>query len=316
MKILSMSGFVPEEICDTVRFSGYTGERNITHFCGYANDFISQVMLDDSIDGAIFPRSCDSTRIIPSYLKGSSKFQYQLKVPARSDDYAIEYFAMQLKQLRVAIEEYYHEELGDISNRIEMVNCRNEIIGSYYEKLDRISYKDYIDAIHEELSVALHESKHDELNRIEVTNPTYKHRVYLIGSFLANTDIIRKIEGCGLKIVGDNLPESGRIQNSIVESFDEDVYAAISRKVLSRRLSPTQNNFSKIISFDVNEMCKLHAEGVIFVSQKYCEPYDYLYSVYKKKLDELHIPVLHLSLSNSEDLSKAKLMIEAFADTL
>ena len=33
MNILALSGFVPEQICDTVRFTRYTGDRNITHYC-------------------------------------------------------------------------------------------------------------------------------------------------------------------------------------------------------------------------------------------------------------------------------------------
>lgn len=31
MKLLSMSGFVPEQICDIIRFTKYKGERSITH---------------------------------------------------------------------------------------------------------------------------------------------------------------------------------------------------------------------------------------------------------------------------------------------
>ena len=79
MKILSLSGFVPEQICDTVRFTQYEGERTISHYCGYASDFISQVMNDASIDGAVFPKSCDSTRVISSYLAECGKFLYQFR---------------------------------------------------------------------------------------------------------------------------------------------------------------------------------------------------------------------------------------------
>ena len=81
MKILSMSGLIPEHICDTVRFTQYTGDRNISHYCGYASDFISQVIQDDTIDGAVFPKSCDSTRILLSYLSDTEKFIHQINVP-------------------------------------------------------------------------------------------------------------------------------------------------------------------------------------------------------------------------------------------
>ena len=62
---------------EEIRFTGYTGERNIAHYCGYAADYISQVMNDRDIDGAVFPKTCDSTRTLTSYLSGSGKFCFQ-----------------------------------------------------------------------------------------------------------------------------------------------------------------------------------------------------------------------------------------------
>ena len=57
-------------------------------------------------------------------------------------------------------------------------------------------------------------------------------------------------------------------------------------------------------------------KGVIFVTQKYCEPYDYLYSVYKKMLDVNNIPSLKISLTNSRDEKNAGLLLETFADMI
>lgn len=56
--------------------------------------------------------------------------------------------------------------------------------------------------------------------------------------------------------------------------------------------------------------------GVIFVTQKFCEPYDYLYYVYKKQLDKLQIPMLHLVLSSSTDAKVFEASLEAFSDIL
>ena len=49
MRILALSGFIPEQICDVVRFTGYEGEYNIAQYCGYAADYISQVINDDNL---------------------------------------------------------------------------------------------------------------------------------------------------------------------------------------------------------------------------------------------------------------------------
>lgn len=316
MKILSLSEFIPAEICDTVRFNSYTGKRNISHYCGYASDYISQVLEDKTIDGAIYPRSCDSTRIISSYLSSADKFRYQLVVPVRSDEYAVDYFAEQLRDLRNAVENHYSVELGSVETRTNLLNERKHILATQYDRLEEISYKGYIDVIHNDLKRDLVGNSFTELKNIDVKKNKFSHRVYLVGSYLSNTNIAEIIESNGLGIVGDNLPESGRVKGNIVENTTADIFRAISSNILSRRMSPTQNNFEKILSTDIEEIKKLQIEAVIFISQKYCEPYDYLYSVYKKRLDELHIPSLHLSLLNSEDESRVALQVEAFADMI
>ena len=100
MKILAMSDLVPEQICDIVRFTKYSGDLRISHYCGYAADFISMVLNEKDIDGAVYPKSCDSSRIIGSYLEDSKKFNYQICIPVCRKNIAITYFAEVLKDYK------------------------------------------------------------------------------------------------------------------------------------------------------------------------------------------------------------------------
>lgn len=312
MKLLSMSGFIPEQICDTVRFSGYAGERNISHFCGYANDFISQVINDDTIDGAIFPKSCDSTRVINSYIQDANKFSFQINVPARNDELSVVFFAKQIEKLKNSIEQYFDISIDNIPERIERINNRNEKIGNYYNEIENYSYADYLRKIH----IMMQNPLMDEYDfSIKKTNNNGK-RVFLVGPFLSNTNIAEKIENNGYCVVGDNLPESGRLADSVIEEIGEDIYLAIAKNILSRKLSPTQNNFRYLINEDLDCIKAKSAEAVIFITQQYCEPYDYLYSVYKKELVAKGIPSLKLTLNDSQDDRKVDLMLEAFRATI
>lgn len=313
MKILSMSGFVPEQICDVIRFTGYQGERNISHYCGYANDFISQVIEEGDLDGAVFPRSCDSSRIIKSYLQECNKFMYQIVVPARSDDLAVAFLAEELKNYKQSVESFFQTDLGDLHERVNLLNERNKSIDLAYRALEGISYGNYLRVIHSCLQQPLCEQK-IKIDSMEKTHGN--KRVFLIGSFLANEGIADTIESCGFHIVGDDLPESGRIRGSIIEDTGNDVFGAIASNLLQQRMSPTQNNFEQIISKDLDEMKNLDVDAVIFVTQKYCEPYEYLYSVLKKRLDKEGIPSLKISVSDSGDDRKVKLLVEAFADMI
>ena len=73
MRILSLSTLIPEQICDTERFFGYKGKQRISHYCEYAAEFITRVLEDDEIDGAVFPRTCDSSRTLKNYIRGGGQ---------------------------------------------------------------------------------------------------------------------------------------------------------------------------------------------------------------------------------------------------
>lgn len=312
MKLLSMSGFVPEEICDTVRFSGFSGNRNIAHYCGYASDFIDQVMYDTSIDGGVFPHTCDSSRIIKSYLGECNKFLYQLNVPVRNDESAIQYYAAVLKEYKAAIETYFGVKINDVAERTDIVAGRNAELNKLYDNLENIRYSSYIKMIHNMLKKPLREQKTES---VEMSSGEGK-KVFLVGSFLANTQIVELIEKFGMNIIGDTLPESGRLVSRKPFSASDDIFTSISRSVIRNRLSPTQNDFSFIMKSDLNNIISRGVSAVLFITQKYCEPYDYLFSVYKKMLDEFNIPILKITVSNSQDLSNSELMIETFAEMI
>ncbi len=313
MKILSMSGYVPEQVCDTIRFTQYTGDRNISHYCGYVSDFVSKVLQDESIDGAIYPKSCDSTRIMTSYLSDSGKFLHQIGISSYDSAGGVEYYANEIRRYKEAVEAYYGVFIDDIKERSELVNNRNASIRESYDNLVDISFSHYLRAIHNMLELPLSEQK---WNCQGESKNTLGKRVFVVGSFLSNLNILDIIENSGLSIVGDTLPESGRLASRKSVIVSSDIYKEIAQSILTARLSPTQNAFKRIIADDFDEISRKDVKGIIFLTQKYCEPYDYLYSIYKAEADHREIPTIQLSLNNTQDDGKAALLIEAFSDTI
>ncbi len=312
MNILSFSGFIPEQICDTTRFIRYRGRQSISHYCGYAADFISRVLDDPQIDGCVFPRSCDSSRVMASYLDGCGKFVHRLHVPARRDGAALSYLAESIRRYRRAVEAYYGVGLDDIPARAEMVNRRNRAVAGLYEALPALSYSAYIRMLHELLQKPLREqSVPDDLPGGAGGKP-----VYLVGSTLCGEDMAALIENAGMKVAGDRLTESKRLFSAPPVTAQGDIFESIAASILQNCPSPTQNDFRTILREDREEILRKGIRGVIFVTQKYCEPYDYLYSVYKKMLDELSIPALRLALTDSTDSRRFEAAIETFADIL
>ena len=312
MKILSMSGFVPEAICDTVRFNGFKGDAGFSHYCTYASDYISQVLSDDTIDGAVFPKTCDSSRSISSYIGESGKFVYPLAVPVVRSNDAISYYAYVIRDYKTAVEAHYGISISEdeIYDRFRMVEARNASINSLYESLaDGLSYSSYINAIHENFTKPLAEQK------IETSGQSAGIPVFLLGSYMTNAGIVDSAEKNGLRITGDDLPESNRIAKRAFPVV-EDIYQLVALQVLSSRTSPTQNSYSDRIKETMEEIGKKGCRGVLVVTQKYCEPYDYYYSVLKKALDDSGIPSLKLELDGSLDQNLHEAELGAFASML
>lgn len=313
MKVLALSGFVPEQICDTVRFTGYSGGQKISHYCGYVSDYISQVLNDSSVDGAVYPRSCDSSRVIGSYLQDSGKFLYQITVPVRRDDAAVQFLALNIMEYKKEVERHYGIEIKDVEERAEMINARNEKLRRLYEEIGELSYGSYLKMLHEMLQKPLCEQA---VPLALPKKPTSGKKVYLVGSFLSNWEIAASIENAGMAVAGDNLTESKRLFSAPVVKKAGSIYENIAGSMLGNRLSPSQDDFMEILSGDIEEIRRKGIKGLVYVTQKYCEPYDYMFFIYKRMLDENGIPALKLSLADSTDGRRMDAALEAFADIL
>lgn len=314
MKILSLSGFVPEQICDTVRFFGHEGKQRISHYCRYASDFISQILEDPAIDGAVFPRTCDSSRTIASYLEGCGKFTYSLPIPARRGSSAVSYLADSIRRYKTAVERHYGIKFTDIPERTELINKRNKALVELYDHLLGLRYSAYLDMLHELLQKPLREQQ------IPAGLPSCPHpdgpKVFMVGSTQTGSGIIRQIEAAGLHIVGDRLPESHRLSSAPDVPLEGDLFENIALSMLSSMPSPSQDDFSRILAEDKEELLRKQVQGVIFITQKYCEPYDYLFPAYRKMLDGLGIRSLRVTVTGSQGEKEMSLAIGTFADML
>lgn len=318
MRILALSSFVPEPICDVIKFDGYQGNHSISHYCGYVADYISQVLCDKSVDGAVYPKSCDSSRVITSYLEGTQKFIYQIHVPARQDDMAIEVFAESVRAYKEAVENAYDIRINDAAllRRCEIIGERNRQILGLYEDLENISFSAYLQLLHTLQRLPLEKQLEYIREHRPESQVSMGKRIYLVGSQIVNMSVVCEIEEAGMSVVGDNITESKRMFSQGEAQVKDDIYKGISESILRQRLSPTQNNFEEIMKEDMAEIKKKNVQGVIFLTQKYCEPYDYLYSVYKRTLDGMDIPSLRLSPLGTAEGANCRLQAEAFSDML
>jgi benzoyl-CoA reductase/2-hydroxyglutaryl-CoA dehydratase subunit BcrC/BadD/HgdB len=318
-EILTLSNYIPEEVIDLQRFITYQGSVRINNFCTYVQNFMSRIIDDPGIHGAIIPNSCDSVRIARDYLaEYSDKFLFQLKHPLHDDANAVSYLSSEIVRMKDAISRHFDLTIGEdaIRDRMTEIDGRNRFLKRVYEHIEEISYHDYLRAVIGCLSARLADwKKHLDMQ----FGPSGKGaRVYLVGPFFCDLGIVRAIEKFGLTIAGDYITNSQRLFSGVpAEPRPANIYMDIAGRILSRYPSPTLNNFKRMVSLVMEEIRTKNIRGVIFIHQMFCEPYEYVYPYLLKKIQECGIPVLKLQIENSSNnYGNIETKIETFSNVV
>jgi benzoyl-CoA reductase/2-hydroxyglutaryl-CoA dehydratase subunit BcrC/BadD/HgdB len=321
--ILCLSNYVPEEITDVIRFDVYEPVLRLEGICTYALNFVSQVIADDSIDGAVIPNSCDSIRAARDMaLKRTQKFLHQIKHPLRfpADALTVTYYSHEIKLYKTHYENHFNTTITEeaIENRIRLLTGKIAFLKKLYDELPALSYYGYLKAVNESLSTLL--SEWEKKLDIHYSPPRGNKRVYLIGPYLSDLSVIRTIEANNGSIVGDDLTNSKRYFScgglmSAVKP--QNIYETVALRNLARYPSPTSNNFAYIIKKNLEEIEQKEVRGVIFVYQKFCEPHDYIYPLLKEALEKEGIPSLKLQMENGNFPGESlETRITAFLDMI
>ncbi|MFN3622063.1 MAG: 2-hydroxyacyl-CoA dehydratase, partial [Nitrososphaerales archaeon] len=82
---------------------------------------------------------------------------------------------------------------------------------------------------------------------------------------------------------------------------------------LTVRYNPSVDKHSYILKL----VKATKAEGVVFITPKFCEPALYDYMIYKTILDKHNIPYLHLEYEEStSSFEHVRTMLETFAESI
>lgn len=316
LNILALSNFIPEEIIDVKRFESYKGNIRIENFCTYAQNFVSRVIEDDSVDGAVVPNSCDSIRMAADYIReNTGKFVYQIKHPLIFSSESILEYADEIIKYKSSIEKHFNISISRefMQDRIEKLDKKYLFIKGMYDSLNSISYYDYIKALNKSFTEPL--NNWEDIFRTEYRKTDNSVKVFIIGPFLSDISIIQKIEEFGGNIVGDDLTNSKRYFSikALNSNVDEsNIFINTAYRNLSRHPSPTLNNFREVVSRDMHEIKKKEVRKVIFIYQKFCEPHDYIYPLFKEILDEEGIESLRIQLENGINSENIEMRLETF----
>lgn len=321
-RLLTISNYIPEELIDVERFISYSGRIRINSFCTYVQNFIAKTIDDPNITGAVIPNSCDSIRIAYDYLVNyTGKFLYQLKHPLIEGENAVDYFSHELKKLKGALESHFNIALTDemIKERIDESDKKMRRMKELYDNLNSLSYSDYLQCVNNSFTDTLANWK-SHLNPESKKANTNEKKIYIIGPFLTDLQIIHLIEKFGGTIIGDYITNSQRFfSTALVEGgrHDNDVCRYIAGRTLAKYPSPTLNNFRRMIDIIIEEIRAKKIQGVIFIYQMFCEPYEYVYPALCKCIKAADVPLLKLQIENTmNQYENIQTRIETFMNCL
>lgn len=284
----------------------------------------------DFLQGIVFSQSCDSMKGLADTwaLKGRLSFQFNLMVPTRLDSsLARDYFLIELEGLKQALEKMGGpipldrlqgaiRLFNNIRNQLKILYDRmrldpNRLSGKGLALIIRAGYQMDRDR-YLQLLTGLMEAWPNQSrdNREEVP-------LYLSGNIVHSADWFSLIDEAGGRIVGDDLCSGGRTLRLMVPE-DRDPLEALVDRYFTTFFCPTkyQGIYAHQEIF-LKEIQASGAKGVIFLFNKFCEPYFFDYPDLKKVLEAKGYPTLLLEIEDpSQAREQIKIRLQAFVEML
>ncbi len=333
--------YSPEEIiyaADIIPVRVRGGTENVelvdAHLPAYCCSFIRTALEQalkgkySYLDGAVFPKSCDMTRVLPSIWKRNMNpsFEYFIPVPGRISDEAVDFLEHELGVFKEALEAYAGRRIeeAELRQAIRAYNTNRELMSRVYElTLSDAPHFKGSDLLAIELSgLIMPKDQHNEMLRRLLDNPPRTEqgdgfkRLMLVGNTFETIEMLKVIEGAGGNMVIDDLDIGTRYYTTLVDESKPPLRALAERyvrKVPCPCKHPTQARMEHILKL----AGEYRVQGVILVNQKYCDSHLYDRPWIEGTLKEHGFPVLFVEHSDIGWAGgKFRTMAEAFMEMM
>jgi bcr-type benzoyl-CoA reductase subunit C len=300
-------------------------------FCPYVRSCLGEALQGRYrfLDGLVVVNSCDPMRRLYDawrYYVGGDYISL-LDLPRLSSDLAVEYYRECLLRLIGELAERYGVNISSAAMADAMVahnQTRSRLKELYQlnqngglpipagevQRVVRASTVLPMDTFTGLLEQLLGEVRHAGSDTRE------EPRLLISGSVMDNPLIIELIEQCGGSVIGDDLCTGTRQFWQPVEP-DGDPLAALSRYYLNRTPCPRMKDAQRRFDHVFQLIDAFRADGVIFYTLKFCDPFLYDIPVLKSQLDARGVPSLVLEGDYTPGtLGRVRTRIEAFIEML
>jgi len=259
----------------------------------------------DFLDGTVFPHTCDSIQRLSDIWRMNTNYAFHadLIMPVKLDtESAEQYMISVIRKFRKDLETGFGIQITNemLEKAIQTSNqVRNHLATLYkirQQNPDQIKSSD----LHTILKASMIMDRNQlvgalaeviaSLEKRKDDSPTTSKRLVLTGGLCSMPDIYDVIESSGGAVVWDDFCTGARyVEGRISETGDLE--KNIAQRYISRIVCPAKHSgtFSRG-NYLMEKVRENHADGVIFVFLKFCDPHSFDYPYMKKMLEQEGIP--------------------------
>lgn len=287
----------------------------------------------DLFDGLIFSNICDVARNLSGITKRNLEQRYvdYIHYPINNNSsYATKYLNDEYLRISTSLEKLAGKKLEnhELAKSIILYNDRRrvqlELVDLRRSKPWLLDYTEWY-SIMRSGSIMPVERYVEQVKRYvtqlaaKEAKPMDRIRVAVIGNFCEQPPLMlmKVIEDAGCYIINDEGLLGSRWLGKVETEGDPILSLARAyiqnAEPLTVRFHPDINKQAYISNF----LKSIRADGVIFLTPKFCEPALYDYMIYKSTLDEIKMPYLHLEYEeSSSSFEHTRTMVETFAESI
>jgi bzd-type benzoyl-CoA reductase N subunit len=334
-----LCSYVPEEM---IHAAGYTPVRvrgstaplrhvdaHLQSFtCALCRSTLDQILSDelDFLAGTIFAHTCDTMQAQADLWRMNTDrdhFVDTVMQPANLGSPATRaYLIAELHRFRERLATFEGNPItgDDLRASIILYDETRQLVKNFQDLRDRVDTPNFyaiLDAaqimpreVFNPLLAELLDELHDA--PVRARGP----RLFLAGAVLDEPRLLDLVEETGAQVVGDDLCSGSRHFTDQVGTEDDPV-AALADYYIRRRPCPTKlhpaHDPGKVL---LDQAQQAQAQGIVFVIEKFCEPYAFDYALVIPTLDHAGIPHLLLEMEQTPSLEALRTRLQAFVEML
>ncbi|MFX0058849.1 MAG: 2-hydroxyacyl-CoA dehydratase subunit D [Candidatus Heimdallarchaeota archaeon] len=330
-EIIMAAGFIPYRLFGDPTLQPDKANEHIppTH-CIWTRNLLEQAIsgFSNDIIGIIATHGCDRTnREFDIWVECVDlDFMFFLNSPRKRSELALSFFIDDIKELITQFEEHFDvritfEKLKTNINKMNQIRVllkeisefRKSMVikGSEFHEIVKKAQKE-----NKEDTLKTLQSKLEELKSKKPMNKKKIKKILLTGSDIDDTEFIKFLEDLGFHVVIDDLCVGTKYFWDTVEENDDPI-RALAKYHLNKPIYSTK--FPSYERFEIlRKLAKEYeVDGVINISQKFCEPMLYDHPYLNKKFKELDIPYLFVEITyNRESYKQLSTRFSAFAEII